>query len=82
MRLASIYDPWHKGELTVALAADTPDHATVTITGPDLEHTWDWTAGEGRLGPSRVVGQDADGGGIVTLNEAEPQTRELLEAIR
>jgi len=82
LRLASVYDPWHRGELTVTLDADTPDHATVTVAGPGLNHTWDWTAGEGRLGPSRVIGRDADGGEVLTLSEPEPQTRQLLENIR
>lgn len=82
IRLASVCDPWHKGELTVTLNIDTPDHGTVTVTGPGLKHSWDWTAGQDRFGPSRVVGRDANGEEIVTMSEPEPQTRKLLADIR
>ena len=82
IRLASVYDPWHKGELTLGLNADTPNHATVVVTGPDLKHSWDWTAAEGRFGPSTVIGRDAGGRQILSLAQPEPHTRRLIENIR
>ena len=82
IRLASVYDPWHKGHLTVTLAADGADHATVTVSGADINDTWDWTCGKGRLGPSTVVGKTSGGQEILTLSEPEPETRKLIEIIR
>jgi len=81
VRLASVYDPWHRGTLSVALRTDGTDHATVKITGPGIEDTWDWTAGDGRFGPSKVIGKDSGGNEIVAMTEPEPETRKHLAAI-
>ncbi len=82
LRLASVYDPWNRGELSVVLKPDGPDHATVGVTGPrGLADSWDWTAGEGRFGPSKVIGRDSNGGTIVAMTEPEPETRQHLADI-
>jgi hypothetical protein len=81
LRLASVYDPWHRGDLSVSLQADSADQAAVTVAGPDLRDAWEWTAGEGRFGPSRLTGRDTAGREIVALREPEPQTRQLLDRI-
>ena len=81
VRLASVYDPWNQKTLTVKLTPDGADHATVTVTGPGVNDTWDWTAGEGRFGPSKIIGKSADGQTILELKEAEPETRKLLKEV-
>ncbi|NCP28660.1 MAG: hypothetical protein GW867_01395 [Armatimonadetes bacterium] len=82
IRLASVYDPWHRGDLTVTFQTDSPDHGTVTVTGPGLKHSWDWTAGQDRFGPSKVTGRDANGGELLAMSAPEPKTQELLNDIR
>lgn len=82
IRLASVFDPWHKGDLSVTLSTDGADRATVTVTGSGINDTWNWTAGQGRLGPSKIVGTTAAGAEIITMNQEEPETRELIEIIR
>ena len=81
LRLASVYDLWGRGPLTVTLAADAPGHAVVKVSGAGgLADTWDWTAGAGRLDPSTIVGSDAAGAVLLKLAEAEPATKALLSA--
>jgi len=81
LRLASLYDPWHRGALTVTLQPDGPDRATVVVAGPQGRDTWDWTAGEGRLGPSRLAGRSAAGQELIAMQDPEPETRRLLDQI-
>jgi hypothetical protein len=82
IRLVSVYDAWHKGDLSVKLSTDGADRATVTVTGSGINDTWGWTAAQGRLGPSKVVGTTANGAEIITMDQREPETVKLLEAIR
>ncbi|MBI5831710.1 MAG: hypothetical protein HZB16_05270 [Armatimonadetes bacterium] len=82
LRLASVYDLWARGGLTVTLTADGADHAVVTVRGDGgIADRWDWAAGAGRLDPSRIVGQDGAGQPLLTMGEAEPQTLALLAAV-
>jgi len=43
-RLAAAFDPWQRGNVTVALETQDPDAATVTVTGSDFEDVWSWQA--------------------------------------
>ena len=81
IRLASVFDPWDKGNLSVTLRADGPDQAVVTVKGQGVQDTWDWTAGEARFGPSRVVGKNAAGEVIIRITEPEPETRRLYREV-
>ena len=81
IRIASVYDLWDRGNLTATVQVDGPDHAVVKVTGGGVDDTWDWTAGDGRFGPSKVIGADGAGKQLLTLSEPEPETRALIEAI-
>lgn len=81
LRLASVYDPWRRDGLSLTLQPAGPDRATVTVAGPQGADTWEWTAGEGRFGPSRIAGRTPDGRQILLLQDPEPETRRLLERI-
>jgi hypothetical protein len=81
-RLASVYDLWGKGDLSVSIKADGPDAAAVTVTGNGIDDTWTWKAGDGRFAPSTITGATADGAEIITLDKPEPGTRELIEKIK
>jgi len=83
IRFASVYDLWGKGNLTITLQADGPDHAVVKVTGGGgINDTWDWTAGTGKFGPSTIVGNDGTGQSLLTLDTPEAETAALLQAIR
>ena len=49
VRFAAAFDPWHKKGLTVALKPDGADQATITITGPGINDTWQWQAAGGKF---------------------------------
>ncbi|MBT3379274.1 MAG: hypothetical protein HN742_03625 [Lentisphaerae bacterium] len=81
IRFVSVYDPWKRGKLTVALSPDGPNKATVTVTGPGVEHTWEWQAAQEGFEPSTVVGRDATGAELLTMDRSEPRTQALLAEI-
>ncbi len=81
-RVASVYDLWNNGGLTVTLAPLDGNEAIVTITGMGIDDTWTWRAGEGRFEPSTLVGRTAGGEELVAMAEAEPQTRQLIAHVR
>ncbi len=81
LRIASVYDMWDKGNLKVALKTDGDNKATVTVSGQGINDSWSWTAAEGQFGPSNIIGKNADGAEIITLNKPEPETRELIMEI-
>lgn len=43
IQIASAYDMWDKGSLTVSLSNVTANSATVTVTGNGVNDTWEWT---------------------------------------
>jgi len=61
LRVASVYDPWHKGSLTVALKPAGDAGATVTVTGPGVEDAWTWKAAPDNKTPSSLEGKGAEG---------------------
>lgn len=82
LRVASLYDPWHRGSLALTLQPDGPDRAKVLVGGgPQGPDTWEWTAGEGRLGPSRLSGRAPGGRELIAMQDPEPETRRLLDRI-
>ncbi len=60
-RFACVFDPWHRGDLRVALAAGADGAMTVTVTGGDIDDTWTCTPGAGRFDPSVWHGRRVDG---------------------
>lgn len=81
VRFASVYDLWNHGKVTVSLTTDSPEQATITITGTGFQDTWTWQAGPGRYDPSQVTGYRQDGSQIIMMNEPEPQTETLIKDI-
>lgn len=81
VRIASAYNPWSDAAPTVVLQPRGADTATVSVTLDGETHTWQWTAGEQRLDPSRIHGTTADGQTILRLHEADPETRQLLQSV-
>ncbi|MBD3178041.1 MAG: DUF4962 domain-containing protein [Armatimonadia bacterium] len=67
LRVASVYDPWLRGDVSVALRAHGPDTATVVVMGDGFEHTWQWKSASGRESPSTIVGHDSGGGEVLSL---------------
>lgn len=43
LQVASAYDLWDKGSLTVALSDVTATGATITVTGGGVNDVWEWT---------------------------------------
>ncbi len=79
VRLASVYDVWDLGDLSVSLEVEDADRATVTVSTDGGEDTWSWRAGEGRFDPSEVVGEDPEGVEIIRMDQPEPATRRLRQ---
>ena len=73
MRVASAYDLWDRGELTVTLETADDDHATVRVQGPGVEDTWQWQAAPDRHTASSVVGQ-REGEVIGQIGEEDTMT--------
>jgi hypothetical protein len=61
VRFVSVFDPWHKGDLAVALTADGPDKAALTVTGTGVADTWQWEASAGRFAPATWHGSREGG---------------------
>jgi len=59
-RLASVFDPWHRG-LTVQLTPADEQHATVIVSGPGITDTWQWTTAPDRNAPSILRAQGTNG---------------------
>ena len=49
VRFASVFDPWHKKGLKVALKPDGPDQATINVNGSGISDTWQWQAAKGKF---------------------------------
>ncbi|MFW6154824.1 MAG: hypothetical protein ACOC95_06365, partial [Planctomycetota bacterium] len=72
-RLASVFDPWGRGNLEVSLETTGPESATVTVTGPDFTDTWTWEGPTGQWTPSRIAGSRPDGFAVkVTEDDTAP----------
>ncbi|MFW6153870.1 MAG: heparinase II/III domain-containing protein [Planctomycetota bacterium] len=80
-RVASVYDLWNQGPLTVAIRP-AENRAMVTVTGPDIEDTWQWIPGHGRFAPSAIMGRTGDGEELITLRKPDMETRQAIRLIR
>jgi hypothetical protein len=56
-RVAALFDPWHKGQLTVALKPVNESTAAVTVAGPGFEDSWTWQAAPDNQTPSALEGK-------------------------
>jgi hypothetical protein len=81
VRLASVYDLWSHGNVSVSLTTDGPERATLTVIGTGFQDTWTWQAGSDRYDPSQVAGYHQDGSQIIIMTEPEPQTQALINDI-
>lgn len=61
VRFVSVFDPWHKKDLTVTLTADGGDKATVTVQSAGFTDTWQWQASAGRFEAATLQGSRPDG---------------------
>jgi hypothetical protein len=66
VRIAAVFDPWHRGNLGVALQPQDDGSAKVVVTGPDGTDTWTWRPADGQWTPASLAGQLA-GGKTVTV---------------
>ncbi|NLF32637.1 MAG: DUF4962 domain-containing protein [Planctomycetes bacterium] len=82
IRVASVFDLWNTGGLTVSLKAIDDDNAVVTVSRGGVTDRWQWKAGEGRFGPSQISGIAGDGTELLTMNHPEILTRDLIAQIR
>jgi len=55
-RTAAVFDPWNHKGLTVSLAPDGDDAATVTVKGPGISDTWTWRLSPDGKTPSTLKG--------------------------
>ncbi|MCE9612831.1 MAG: DUF4962 domain-containing protein [Lentisphaerae bacterium] len=62
VRYASVYDPWQRGYVSVAMETNGPDSAAVTVRGPGFADTWTWRAGPAPFGASAFAVRRASGG--------------------
>ncbi len=51
--VASIYDPWGRGQLSLHLENLTPGAAKIVVEGGGIRDVWDWKAADG-LAPSSI----------------------------
>jgi hypothetical protein len=61
VRFASVYAPWGRTPLKLALQADGAESATVTVSGQGLTDTWQWQAATARFTASTVRGKRQSG---------------------
>jgi hypothetical protein len=76
IRFASVYDPWRRKDVQVALTAAGRDRATVTVTvtTAGIKDTWQWQATPGRFEAGVLHGKRAGGFDIVVDAKAVPPT--------
>jgi len=53
-RFVSVYDLFHRGGLKLAFNPTSAGAATITVTGPDFNDTWEWTAASGKFDASTL----------------------------
>ncbi|HOI56473.1 MAG TPA: hypothetical protein PLP01_14590, partial [Phycisphaerae bacterium] len=61
VRIAAVFDPWHRGNVSVAIEPQDDGSAKVVVTGPDGADTWTWRAADGQWTPTSLAGQLAGG---------------------
>ncbi|MBN2584382.1 MAG: heparinase II/III family protein [Planctomycetes bacterium] len=61
VRIATVFDPWHRGNVSVALEAQDGDNAKIVVKGPDFADVWTWQAATGQWAPASLSGQLAGG---------------------
>ena len=42
LRVVAVFDPWHRGNVTVTLLPQGASAARVTVSGPDFTELWSW----------------------------------------
>jgi hypothetical protein len=67
VRFASVFDPWHRGDLTVTLTPDGPDKTTVKVQSAGFTDTWLWRANAGKFEAATLHGS-RPGGFDVTVD--------------
>ena len=80
IRLASVYDPWHRG-LKMDIEPDGPDAVSVTITGDDVTDTWTWEAQDGEFQPYVLTGTSG-GAQVFVMDQPDEATAELRKAVK
>ncbi|PTY00896.1 hypothetical protein DB346_14905 [Verrucomicrobia bacterium LW23] len=62
LRVASVFNPWTKKNLSVSLAPGaSPDEATIRVDGEGIADTWQWKAGPGQFGAGTISGTRTSG---------------------
>jgi len=59
-RLASVFDPWHRG-LRVEFKPAGEEQANVTVSGPGFTDAWQWTAAPDQNTPSTISARGSGG---------------------
>jgi hypothetical protein len=68
VRFAAVLDPWHKGNLKVTLQPDGPDKATLTVTGNNINDTWNWQAATKKFEAATLHGARPNNAFNITIN--------------
>jgi hypothetical protein len=56
-RVVSLYNPWRREDLKVALDCSSQKEATVTVRGKGVDDSWEWTLADGTRAPSHLKGR-------------------------
>jgi len=59
--VATVFDPWNRGGLSVKLTQNSPDEATIQVSGTDLADTWKWKASAGGTSASTISAERQSG---------------------
>jgi hypothetical protein len=67
VRLVSVFDPWQRQNLEVAL-----DGGKVTVSGPDFADTWRWKPSAGKFDPTTLHGSRPGGFDVIVDASCAP----------
>ena len=72
VRFVSVFDPWRRGDVKVALAPDGRDKATITVTASGVTDTWQWQAAGGKFEAATLRGARPDGFNVTVDAACKP----------
>jgi len=67
-RMASIFNPWSKNEISVSLTSKGENESLVTVSSPDFTDEWTWSAAQGSTLPSAIQVRRVKGDGVGTVS--------------
>lgn len=76
IRFASVYDPWHRGDVRVTLKPDGRDRATVEVRSAGFTDTWQWQSATARSEAGTVRGSRRGGFDVLVDAKCTPPRAE------